>query len=332
MQKLRTLFLACLLAGALSCKDSKSEKSYLPPSTGGINSLMVVMDTELWNSNVGDKVREHFAQPALGLSPEQAIFNITQVPPQIFRGSMSHSRSVLFVEEDSISRAHIKRDVYAEPQRVAVVKGTSHEELISNVDSLAPKAITAFRKLEIEEAQKRFTRSLNKEDALQEKFGIKLTIPSVYSVGKQEDNFVWMDRQIQKGTMNILVYEMPENSFANDSTFVSDIIRMRDSIGEKYIPGPDVPGKQTYMMTEKAFAPYVFPAELNGLKAVEVKGIWEINGYPMAGPFLTYIINDKQHNRKLVLEGFTFAPSTQKRDYMFELEAILKTLQFTDAQ
>ena len=48
----------------------------------------------------------------------------------------------------------------------------------------------------------------------------------------------------------------------------------------------------------------------------------------MAGPFLTYIINDKPNNRKLVVEGFTFAPATEKRDYMFELEAILKTLRF----
>ena len=46
----------------------------------------------------------------------------------------------------------------------------------------------------------------------------------------------------------------------------------------------------------------------------------------MAGPFLTYILNDETHNRKLVIEGFTFAPNTQKRDYMFELEAILRTI------
>lgn len=82
------------------------------------------------------------------------------------------------------------------------------------------------------------------------------------------------------------------------------------------------------MVTEKAFAPYVFPAEVSGRKAAEVRGIWEVNGYPMAGPFLTYIINDKANNRKLVLEGFIFAPSANKRDDLLELEAIMKTVQF----
>jgi hypothetical protein len=123
--------------------------------------------------------------------------------------------------------------------------------------------------------------------------------------------------------MNIVVYSMPEDSFANDSTFVRDIVAMRDSIGKKYIPGPD---EGTYMITEKAFAPYLFPTQIGDIKGAEARGIWEINGYPMAGPFLTYILNDKANKRKLIVEGFTFAPNTQKRDYMFELEAILRTI------
>ncbi len=128
--------------------------------------------------------------------------------------------------------------------------------------------------------------------------------------------------------MNIVAYQLPWNTFDNDSTFVSDIVKIRDSIGKKFIPGPY---ENTFMVTEKAFAPYVFPAEIGGKKAAEVKGIWEISGYPMAGPFLTYIINDKENERKLVLEGFTFAPSAEKRDYMFELEAILRTISFNSA-
>ena len=149
-----------------------------------------------------------------------------------------------------------------------------------------------------------------------------MTVPSAYRVGKQEDNFVWLDRQIPKGTMNIIVYSMPEETFSVDSTFVRDVVAMRDSIGKKYVPGPD---DGTYMITEKAFSPYLFPTEIGALKGAEARGIWEIRGYPMAGPFLTYILNDKENNRKLILEGFAFAPSTQKRDYMFELEAILRT-------
>ncbi len=326
MKKIGTLLLLFLLI-ATSCNDKK-QKNYLPASIGAINSLAVVMDNQLWEGQVGDKVRERFAAPIVGLPWEEPLFTINQMPAKVFTGTIRNTRSVLFVTQDSSNASYLKTNVYAGPQKVAVIKGRTEEEMIQNLDAKADKIIEAFKSLEIEETQKRFLRSLNEEKVLQQKFGISLTLPSVYKVGKQEENFVWIDRQIQKGSMNIIAYTMPWDSFTNDSTFVKDIIRMRDSIGEKYIPGPDMPGKITYMITEKAFAPYVFPAEIAGRQAVEVKGIWEISGYPMAGPFITYIINDKENNRKLVLEGFTFAPATEKRDYMFELEAILKTVRF----
>ncbi|MFT5022119.1 MAG: phage pi2 protein 07, partial [Colwellia sp.] len=39
-----------------------------------------------------------------------------------------------------------------------------------------------------------------------------------------------------------------------------------------------------------------------------------------------YILNDPKQNRKIVIEGFVFAPNKEKRDYLFELEAIIKTI------
>ena len=325
MKKIGTLYCTIFLLVLASCNTSGTKKRFLPPSTGGVNSLMVVMDTELWKGSVGDKIRENFAAPVLGLPQREPEFTLTQIPPKVFKGTTTYFRSILYVEQDSALLAHIKNNVYSMPQKVAVVTGPTYEDLAISLDSLAPAAIAAFKETEIQEAQKRFERSLSKDKAMEEEFGIRLKVPSLYKVGKHEKNFVWMDIEIPKGTMNIVAYEMPWNSFTNDSTFVGDVVKMRDSIGEKYVPGPY---ENTFMITEKAFSPYVLPAQIGGKKADEVRGIWEIRGYPMAGPFLTYIIPDAENNRKLVLEGFTFAPSQDKRDYMFELEAILKSVEF----
>ncbi len=327
MKKLGTLFL--LLAIVLtSCNESKKQ-NYLPTSVGAINSMVVVIPNALWKSQVGDTIRKHFAAPVLGMPMDEPLFSIDQIDPQFFTGSVRQTRSVLYVMKDSVDGAYVKTDMYATPQKVGVIKGATEAEIIDNLESKSDTIIAAFKNMEIAEAQKRFGRSLNRENVLQEKFGISLKIPSIYKVGKQAENFVWIDREIQKGTANIIVYQMPADSFTSDSTLVKDIIAMRDSIGEKYVPGPDVTGKVTYMRTEPAYAPAVFPVEIAGIKGVEVRGIWDIKNYPMAGPFLTYILNDEKHDRKLVLEGFVFAPATEKRNDMFELEAILKTLRFT---
>ena len=327
MKKRILLCFLAILGVANSCKEEGKE-DYLPDSVGAMNTLTVVIDNELWKSNVGDAIRENYTAAAQGLTWDEALFSITQIPPQIFSGAIRNTSSVLFVMEDSLNIAHMKSNMYAKPQKVGVLKGRNRQELIDNIHRTAPEFIADFKALEIGKAQKRFQISLNKEKALEDKFDISMKIPSIYRVGREEDNFVWISREIQKGNMNIIAYTMPESSFQYDSTFSQDIVKMRDSIGSLFIPGTDIPGKKNHMITEKAFSPYVFPAEISGKKAAEVRGIWEMSDYPMAGPFLTYIINDKENNRKLILEGFVFAPATKKRDYMFELEAILKSVQF----
>ncbi len=318
-----------ILGLSIACKE-EGKADYLPESVGAMNTLTVVIDNDLWNSSVGDAIRENYTAAAQGLTWDEALFSVTQIPQQIFSGAIRNTSSVLYVMEDTLNVAHMKSNMYAKPQKVGVIKGLNKEELIANINKTAPDFIKDFKALEIGKAQKRFEKSLNKEKALENKFDISMKIPSIYRVGREEDNFVWIDRQIQKGNMNIIAYTMPWDSFKNDSTFVKDIIKMRDSIGGLFIGGEDVPGKKNHMITEKAFSPYIFPAEVSGKKAAEVRGIWEMSAYPMAGPFLTYIINDKENNRKLILEGFVFAPATKKRDYMFELEAIMKSVQFKE--
>ncbi|MRI01093.1 DUF4837 family protein [Kriegella sp. EG-1] len=311
----------------VSCKEGKKQ-TYLPQSIGGINAIAIVVDNQLWQGKVGDKIREHFAAPAVGLTLDEPIFTINHVPPSVFTGTIRNMRAILYVEKDTLNLAHIKTNLYAKPQKVGVIKGRTEDEIIANINDKANEIIASFKNLEISEAQVRFKSSLSKETVLKDKFGVSLSIPAAFKVVKQEDNFVWMETQIPKGTMNVIAYDLPSNSFNNDTTFVKDIIRLRDSIGSVYIPGPDVPGKITHMRGDPAFSPHIFATEIGDKKAVEVRGIWDIKNYPMAGPFVSYIINDKVNDRKLVLEGFTFAPSANKRDYMFELEAIIRSAKF----
>ncbi|MCM5662318.1 DUF4837 family protein [Galbibacter mesophilus] len=310
----------------LSCKDNKEEK-YLPNSVGAINTLSVVIDNDMWKGRVGDSIRKYYAAAVDGLPWEEPLFSIHQMPPEIFTDFARNSRNILYVKKDSSVVAGLKEDLYAKPQQVGIIKAPTEDEIIAEVAKNAPQIIEAFKKNDIRESQHRFTRSLNKESALEEELGISLTMPSIYKIAKQEGNFFWIERQIRKGTMNILVYEMPLNSIPNDSSRVDAIIKMRDSIGKKYVPGRE---EGMYMITEKAYAPYVFDKEIAGRDAIETKGMWEVKNFAMAGPFINYIVEDKPNDRLLVVEGFTFAPSTNKRDYMFELEAVLKTLEFTD--
>ena len=66
--------------------------------------------------------------------------------------------------------------------------------------------------------------------------------------------------------------------------------------------------------------------EILGNNAFETRGKWEVKNDFMAGPFVNYAIIDQKNDRLLVVEGFTYAPSVNKREFLFELEAIAKSL------
>jgi len=69
-------------------------------------------------------------------------------------------------------------------------------------------------------------------------------------------------------------------------------------------------------------------SKINGLEAYEIRGIWEVKNDFMGGTFINYSFIDKKNNRILCLDGFVYAPNQDKRDYIFELEAIFKSLKF----
>jgi hypothetical protein len=161
---------------------------------------------------------------------------------------------------------------------------------------------------------------------LQEKMGVNMLIPTAYRLAKQEDNFFWIRKDIRTGSMNIIVYEVGLDAIDPQGEVINDIIKLRDSIGGDNVT-VDEGGR---FITEEAYAPFIFEAEIDGRFAYETKGTWEVRDKWMAGPFVNYAIRDEANNRYLIVEGFTFAPSIDKRDYQFELEAILKSLKFAD--
>ncbi len=65
---------------------------------------------------------------------------------------------------------------------------------------------------------------------------------------------------------------------------------------------------------------------INKKQAVETRGLWDVKNAFMSGPFVNYVIEDKNNSRLIIAEGFAFAPSLEKRDYMLELEAIIKSI------
>ena len=49
----------------------------------------------------------------------------------------------------------------------------------------------------------------------------------------------------------------------------------------------------------------------------------------MGGPFVHYAIVDTNRNEIIHLDGFVYAPKFNKREYLRELEALIRTVSFS---
>jgi len=322
----KTLFLLFSLVFLISCNENgdKAEERILSDSSGNINQITLIIENELWEGPVGEAIRDKFAASVEGLPQEEPMFSLSQIPPETFSGFVRRNRSFISVQEGDEAGARIVKDLYAHPQTGVIISGDSEEELVHVVNESSEKLVSAFKETEMKEKQRRMKKSLKKDGKLEEKFGLSLDFPSAYRYALEEEDFVWIRKEIPKGNMEILIYEVPINQIEADTNTIANIIKMRDSIGKAHIPGPK-PEEGMHMITEKAYAPYLFETEIDGKFAYETRGTWEVKGAFMAGPFLNYAIKDEANNRFLVVEGFVFSPSRSKRDNMFEIDAILQS-------
>jgi hypothetical protein len=316
-----TFLILISLIFCFSCQDEDA-KRIVSSSSGNINSIVVVADNLLWENNVGETIRRVLAAPVEGLSVEEPLFAMKQMPPEVFEGFARKNRTVLKIEKGKEANTQIAQDRYARPQTMVVISGKTNEEIIEQIEMNAAKIIDAFNKQEITEKQRRISKSLFNDKDLEKDLGVSMNFPTAYRMAKAEDNFFWLRRDIKTGTIDMMVYEVPLSAIRSGDSTVVDIVRVRDSVGKKYIEGPL---EGSYLATEDAFTPFISKTILDNKPAYETKGLWDVKNAFMSGPFINYAIEDKINNRYVIIEGYVFAPSVEKRDYMFELESILKS-------
>lgn len=322
----KTLFLFLLIPVFLfSCK--KKDDDLPRKTTGKVNSISVIIDDQLWNGEIGDSIRNKFASPVIGLPQEEPLFTINQYPVKLMEGFMTDNRNIIVVKKAEKNEFAIKNDQYAFPQNVFHITGKTAADILTTLENNSAQIIKTIRKTEIDEIQRLNKKSLLDPKIINSKFGISVDIPSTYEYMVQEDKFIWLKKEIVSGNTSLLIYQVPLNSIKNKDNLVSNIIKMRDSIGVQYIHGKEV---GTDMITEEAYAPYFFKIELTGKVAYEMKGTWELKNDFMSGPFINYAIVDEKNDRILILEGFCYSPSKEKRDMMLELEAVIKSVVITN--
>ena len=334
MKNIRLIAVMLILSASLfSCIDENAGEIKKARSVGGSSEiLMVTQNDEQWNGQMGQSVRDFFEQEQYGLPQPEKNFKVAHINLDALNDMFKKHRNLIIAKIDKDIKnplVETQRNLDSEPQFVIRITASSPESWVRAFETQKDGLKLIFDDNERKRFQEYFRPMTDSKlvAQLKNKFGISMNVSEGYVIAANGDNCVWLLKRGEDKDMSFVIYELPYKDTADLN--LNNIIKVRDSIVQKYIPGP-IDG--SYMTTDKEFVKPVskalpdFPAGY----AVETRGMWNVVGDFMAGPFMSYSIVDPTSSKIVTAEGWIYYPNKEKRDLLRQQESILYSLKFAE--
>ena len=330
MQTLTKILILLIVPFSFFSCDEINER-VLPSSTGKAGDLLIVMDSVYYNHSAGDAVKQTFSQEQDGLPQPEPLFNIIQVPQRSFARIFHPMRNIIMVnvEKEAKIKLTVRKDVWAESQMVVTITAPTGKIAAETITKNAAALLDYFNNKEIARLHAKFRVNANSKNSqlINEKFGLSLNLDELYTVAQEAEDFMWLRKDKTAGghqiSQNIMIYTYP---YVSDSTFdVGQLVEKRNYYTKKYIVGSN---EGSYMLSYKEYVPIQKEVSLNGVYVNELRGLWYMHRDFMGGPFINYSLVDEKNNRVICIDGYVYSPKFDKREFLREQEALIKTITF----
>lgn len=322
-------FLSIFLFSITSCEEMNER--ILPTVSGKSGDLLVVVDSNNWNHQTGEAIQNIFSVEQSGLPQREAIFNLIKVPHRSFARIFHTMRNIIMVdiEPSKETKISITEDVWAGTQLVVTITAPNDKVAAQTIEKNATTLLDYFNNRERERLQDKYKVNANSKNAkyLEGKYGVKINLDDLYVVAKETDDFIWMRKEKMVGehpvSYGMLIYTYP---YVSDSTFdVHNLVAKRNEVTKEYVAGGN---EDSYMQTYLEYVPREKEINLKGIYVKELRGLWQMQGDFMGGPFISYTMVDEPNNRVITIDGYVYAPKFDKREFIRELEALALTVNF----
>lgn len=295
-------------------------------ATGFAYEVVVVMDKADWSAPAGEAIKSELTSDIPGLPQSEPALKITYVTPDQFNGLLTYVRNILIVRIDKSIYTKVslsyEKNRWAQNQEVVTLTAPNADDILAYVKENPRNIVNFFVKVEMNRAMGQLQKEYSTlvMDTLKNKFDIMLNVPANMTYFKDTTDFFWTSNNANTGRTDLLVYTFP---YTDPSTFTAEyLIAKRDSVLKVNLPGSF---PESYMATDTIGVQYT-PITVNGKYCGEMRGLWKMVGDMMGGPFVSHVRLDEKNNRVVVVEGFVFAPETDKRNFIRRIEAALYTL------
>lgn len=326
MKKIISIIMVALLVVCVSCKQ-KSVPAFKSDnfSTGKAGEMILAIDSNYWTPAAIKAIYNVLQQPQPAINQIEPMFDVIQCSNKDFLASFTRHRNVLQFDckqQYSGNFYEIQKNPYTSPQILVKIRGNNldsclalflqHQDEIIKVmyDNDLARLQNAHRKLNNPEVEKK----------IKEKFGISMTIPTDYFVGREEKDFLWLCYRTPKNDRFIMIYQTPAYTLNT-----ANVVAKRDSVTKAYIAGA-VQGAYPKVADVKDF-PLSQNIQLHYHNGLELRGFWDSVRDKMGGPFYSFTMENADNSMCVTIDGFVYAPQEHKRDYIREVEAIVKSIQ-----
>lgn len=325
MKKIVYVLLALILITGAACKQ-KSTPTFKSNnfSNGKAGEMILAIDTPNWSPAALKCIREVIMQPQPGLPQNQPMFDILQCSNSDFTASFSRHRNIVqfdFNKEYAGNQYELKKNPYSNPQIQIVIRGNNQDSCLALFLQHQDEIIQAMYDNDIARLQNAH-RNLNNavlEKKIKDKFGLSMTIPESYIVGREENDFLWLLYRTPKNDRFVMIYKSPAYKLTKEN-----IVAERNRITKAYIMGA-VQGAYPIVSEMEGF-PLVKDYKLRYHEGVELRGLWASVRDKMGGPFYSFTMLTPAKDSVITIDGFVYAPQEEKRDYLREVEAIVKSI------
>lgn len=330
MDKIRSLiYFLFIVSVFVSCADLNER--VLPRISGKAGDLLIVIDSVYWDNKTGAELQSIFSKEQGGLPQREAVFNLIKVSHRAFSQIFHTMRNIIMVKIDpeEKTKIEIREDVWAETQLIVTITAPNDKVAAEILQKNGETLLDYFNHQEIKRLQTKNQLNSDSKNAkmLKKEYKLKINIDDLYIVAKKKKDFIWFRKDKKVGehevSQGIMIYTYPYNS---DSTFdVGFLVKKRNKVTKENVLSGI---KNSYMQTYLEYIPKEKALNLKGIYVKELRGLWQMQGDFMGGPFISYTMVDEQMNRVITIDGYVYAPKFDKREFIRELEALALTINF----
>lgn len=325
----KTMFLLLVAVLLTACNNETKTTKTIVKSKGLPSELMLVVDREVWTTDVQDTLNAIVEAQVPGLMQAEKMFRVTRVFTRDYAPTHSTFHTILKVVLDKTLKEPITgtaRDVNARPQLEVVVAAPDIDQLRTYLSRNAQRIQDLLSEAQIEfrvpALKKKYSKKVS--DDLKEVLGMTVCVPENFVATKKGQDFLWGSTNTLQRDQNLVVYTYPWQG--EDVMDAELFVQRRDSVIKLNIPG-ERPDQWMQTVREKD-VPLIIsrPRTIGGRQVLEVRGLWEMRNGALGGPFVSLARVDTAAAKVIVAEGWVYSPSTDKRDLLRQMEAALRTL------